>query len=228
METAATKSPVTAVEAEVHRIRGLLERNEFAAALAAAEELARTVPENRDVLYMVAVSQRYLQKIPEALATLARLETLYPAFSRLHQERGHCFVAMRDADRAIAAFLKAVNLNPALPGSWSTLQVLFRMTNQTENYEKAAGHVAKLKELPPDIVTATSMFSDGELAPAEAIVRAHLRNHGNDVEAMRLLAKIGVAHGVLDDPEVLLEAVLGGGPPHSTGGPALSLGGVGG
>jgi tetratricopeptide (TPR) repeat protein len=52
------------------------------------------------------------------------------------------------------------------------------------------------------------MFSDGELAPAEAIVRAHLRKHGNDVEAMRLLAKIGVAHGVLDDPEILLEAVL--------------------
>jgi tetratricopeptide (TPR) repeat protein len=208
METAATKSPVTAVEAEVHRIRGLLERNEFAAALAAAEELSRTVPENRDVVYMIAVSQRYLQKLPEALATLERLEALYPAFSRLHQERGHCFVAMRDADQAIAAFLKAVNLNPALPGSWSTLQVLFRMTHQTENYEKAAGHVAKLKELPPDIVTATSMFSDGELAPAEAIVRAHLRKHGNDVEAMRLLAKIGVAHGVLDDPEVLLEAVL--------------------
>jgi tetratricopeptide (TPR) repeat protein len=208
METAANKSPVTAVEAEVHRIRGLLERKEFAAALAAAEELSRTVPENRDVVYMIAVSLRYLQKLPEALATLDRLEALYPAFSRLHQERGHCFVAMRDADQAIAAFLKAVNLNPALPGSWSTLQVLFRMTNQTENYEKAAGHVAKLQELPPDIVTATSMFSDGELAPAEAIIRAYLRKHGNDVEAMRLLAKIGVAHGVLDDPEVLLEAVL--------------------
>jgi tetratricopeptide (TPR) repeat protein len=208
METAATKSPVTAVEAEVHRIRELLERSQFAAALAAAEELARTVPENRDVLYMIAVSQRYLQKLPEALAALDRLEALYPAFSRLHQERGHCFVAMRDADQAIAAFLKAVNLNPALPGSWSTLQVLFRMTNQTENYEKAAGHVAKLKELPPDIVTATSMFSDGELAPAEAIIRAYLRKHGNDVEAMRLLAQIGIEHGVLDDPEVLLEAVL--------------------
>src|SRR5271169_1372094 len=208
MEAAAIKSPVTAVEAEVHRIRELLERNQFAAALTAAEELARTVPENRDVLYMIAVSQRYLQKLPEALAALERLETLYPAFSRLHQERGHCFVAMRDADRAIMAFLKAVNLNPALPGSWSTLQVLFRMTNQTENHEKAAGHVARLQQLPPEVVTATSMFSDGELAPAEALIRAYLRKHGNDVEAMRLLAKIGVEHGVLDDPEVLLEAVL--------------------
>ncbi len=214
METAATQSPVTAVEAEVHRIRELLERNEFDAALAAAEELARTVPENRDVLYMIAVSQRYLQKLPEALATLERLEALYPAFSRLHQERGHCFVAMRDADRAIGSFLMAVNINPALPGSWSTLQVLFRMTQQTENYEKAAGHVARLQQLPPEVVTATSMFSDGELAPAEAIIRAFLRQHGNDVEAMRLLAKIGVEHGVLDDPELLLEAVLGLAPDY--------------
>src|SRR5271170_3904513 len=112
MEAVTTKSQATAVEAEVHRVRGLLERNQFGAALAAAEELAREVPENRDVLYMIAVSHRYLQKLPEALVALERLEALYPAFSRLHQERGHCFVAMRDADRAIASFLKAVNLNP--------------------------------------------------------------------------------------------------------------------
>jgi tetratricopeptide (TPR) repeat protein len=214
MEAAATQPPVTAVEAEVHRIRELLERNQFDAALAAAEELARTVPENRDVLYMIAVSQRYLRKLPEALAALERLEALYPAFSRLHQERGHCFVAMRDADRAIGSFLMAVNINPALPGSWSTLQVLFRMTQQTENYEKATGHVARLQQLPPEVVTATSMFSDGELAPAEAIIRAFLRKHGNEVEAMRLLAKIGVEHGVLDDPELLLEAVLGLAPDY--------------
>src|SRR3982074_2345234 len=104
---AAAITPVTSpVEAEVLRIRGLMEHNQFGAALSAAAELAVTVPENRDVLYMIAVSQRYLSRIPDALATLERLEGYHPGFSRLFQERGHCFIAMRDAAQAIEAFIR--------------------------------------------------------------------------------------------------------------------------
>src|ERR1700683_3205222 len=141
-QAAAPNPPVSAVEAEVLRIRELLERNQFGAALGAAEALSLTVPENRDVLYMIAVSLRYLKKIPEAFAALERLEKHHPGFSRLFQERGHCHVAMRDAPRAIDAFLTAVNINPALPASWRTLQSLYRMTGQAENADMAAAHVA--------------------------------------------------------------------------------------
>ncbi len=208
MQAAALTPDLPPVEAEVLRIRELMERKQFGDALGAAESLAVRVPENRDVLYMIAVSQRYLNRIPEALATLERLERHHPKFSRLFQERGHCHVALRDAPRAIDAFLAAVNINPALPASWRALQSLYRMTAQPENAETAAAHVATLAKLPPEIVTATAMFADGDLVPAEAIVRAYLLKHGNHVEAMRLLARIGLAHDVLDDADVLLEAVL--------------------
>src|ERR1700676_5060378 len=170
MPAAATTPATSPVEAEVLRIRAQLERQQFGAALGAAETLAVQVPENRDVLYMIAVSQRYLKRVPEALATLERLERHHPGFSRLYQERGHCFVALRDAPQAIEAFLRAVNINPALPASWRTLQTLYRMTGQTENAEMAAGHVAALAKLPPEVITATAMFSDGDLIPAEGIV----------------------------------------------------------
>ena len=208
MQAAALSAGVTSVEAEVLRIRELLERKQFGAALDAAESLGARVPENRDVLYMVAVSLRYLNRLPEALAALERLEQMHPRFSRLFQERGHCHVALRDAPRAIDAFLQAVSINPALPASWRTLQTLYGMTRQPENAATAAEHVATLAQLPPEIITATALFSDGELVPAEAIVRAYLLQHGNHVEAMRLLARIGLAHDVLDDADVLLEAVL--------------------
>jgi tetratricopeptide (TPR) repeat protein len=198
----------SSVEAEVLRIRELLERNQFAAALSAAEALATTVPENRDVLYMIAVSQRYLKRIPEALAALDNLEKFHPNFSRLFQERGHCYVALRDAARAIDAFLKAVNINTALPASWRTLQTLYRMMGQAESAETAGAHVATLAKLPPEVVTATALFADGELVQAEGLVRAYLLKHGNHVEAMRLLARIGLQQDVLDDAELLLEAVL--------------------
>jgi tetratricopeptide (TPR) repeat protein len=205
------KSPV---EAEVLRIRELIERGQFGAALRAAEALAVTVPENRDVLYMIGVSLRLSGKIHEALAALERLEKLHPNFSRLFQERGHCYVALRDAPSAIDAFLIAVNLNPALPASWRTLQALYRMSGQPENAAMAAEHVAKLAQLPHEIVTATAMFSDGELVPAEAIVRAYLLKHGDHIEGMRLLARIGLALDVLDDADTLLEAVLAAAPDY--------------
>jgi tetratricopeptide (TPR) repeat protein len=207
--SAALPTPHTSpVEAEVLRIRELLERKQYAAALGAAEALASGVPENRDVLYMIAVSQRYLNRIPDALATLEKLAGLHPGFSRLYQERGHCYVALRDAPRAIDAFLGAVHINPALPASWRTLHSLYRMTGQAENAEMAAGHVAALEKLPAEIVTATGLFSEGDFIPAEAIVRAYLLKHGDHVEAMRLLARIGLALDILDDADILLEAVL--------------------
>ena len=208
MQAANPSTPASPVEAEVLRIRALIEGKQFSAALGAAEVLGLTVPENRDVLYMKAVSLRFLNRIQEALTVLDRMQRLHPGFSRLYQERGNCFVALRDAPRAIDAFLNAVNLNPALPASWRTLQMLYRMTGQAENAEMAAGHVAALERLPVEIVTATALFSDGELVPAEAMTRAYLLKHGNHIEAMRLLARIGLAHDVLDDADILLEAVL--------------------
>ncbi len=58
------------------------------------------------------------------------------------------------------------------------------------------------------MVSATALFSDGESAAAEQLIRAFLLRHGHHVEAMRLLARIGIERDVLDDAQLLLEAVL--------------------
>jgi predicted Zn-dependent protease len=202
------------IELEVRRVRDLVTARRFAEALEAGQALASQVPENRDVLYLVAMARRYLNQIPEALATLDRLEALHPGFSRLYQERGHCYVFLRDAPRAIEAFLRGVNINPALPVSWSMLEGLYRLQGDAENAATAAAHVATLKRLPPEIVQATGFFSDGELAAAESLIRAFLLQHGDHVEAMRLLARIGIQREVFDDAELLLEGVLARAPDY--------------
>jgi tetratricopeptide (TPR) repeat protein len=200
--------PTSRVEAEVLRLRALLEKGQFAAALADAESLRQQVPENRDVWYVIAVSQRYLQRIPEALATLTRFEQLHPGYSRLFQERGHCRVARQEAELAIEAYLHAVNINPALPASWNALRILFKITGRRADADVAAEHVAKLASLPAEVVTATGLFSDGEIIPAEQLIRQFLLRHGDHVEGMRLLAKIGMKLDVYDDPELLLSRAL--------------------
>ncbi len=205
---AAASADETPIEREVRRIRDLARLGDHAQALAAAEALAAQVPENRDVLYAIAYSQRHLRQTAAAIATLDRLERSHPRFSRLHEERGLCHVALRDASRAIDALLRAVNLNPALPNSWAMLERLWRMSGDRTNADTAAAHVATLGRLAPEVVRATALFADQELGPAEDLVRARLLQKGDDVEAMRLLARIGIARQILDDAELLLEAVL--------------------
>jgi len=204
------------VEQYVERLRRLQKAGRHEEALADAQALLQDLPENRDLLLAVATSLRCLMRLPEALATLDRLEQAHPRFSRLHQERGLCFVALRDAPRAIEALLRAVNINPALPMSWRMLEGVYRLNGEPENAATAAAHVATLKALPAEVVTATSLFSDGDLVPAEHIVRAYLLKYGDHPEAMRLLAKIGIARDVLDDAETLLEAMLTLTPDHRT------------
>ena len=207
-DDAATLSPPTRIEREVRRVQELIEHSQFDAALRAGEALLSEVPENRDVLYMVAVSQRYLKRIPEALATLARLERLYPEYPRLFQEHGHCQVALRAAVPAIAAFERALTLNSALSGSWRSLSVLYRMIGREADAKSAEENVQRLASLPVAIATAFSMLADGEIDQAERLVRDYLLKHGDHVEGMRLLAQIGVRHDVLDDAELLLEGAL--------------------
>jgi tetratricopeptide (TPR) repeat protein len=201
-------SAPSSIEYEVGRICERSKAGRHSEALAAAEVLSAESPQNRDVLYLIAANQRCLNRIPEALATLQRLEQQHPRFSLLYQERGHCYMTMRDAPRAIDAFLRGVNINPALATSWIMLERLYRMTGQVENAAKAADQVSILKHLPPEVVRAGSLFSDGDLSAAEKILRAYLLAAGNHVEALRLLARIEHQRDALVDAERMLEAAL--------------------
>jgi tetratricopeptide (TPR) repeat protein len=205
-----TSQPVApaGVELEVHRIRALLKEQRFADAVSAAASLRKTFPENRDVLYLLAFGLRHARRTADALETLADMERYHPGVSRLYQERGHCYVALKDAPRAIEAYERAVRINPALPDTWSVLEGLYRMVGDDEQRLVAAAHAKKLKSTPPEVIAATGLFCEGDLTAAEKTIRAYLLRHGNQVEAMRLLARIGVAHDVLDDAEVLLAAAL--------------------
>ena len=197
-----------ATAAEISRIRGLLRQKQFAEALAAGESLLARVPDQRDALLYVSIALRNLGRVSDAMTVIDHAELQHPRFSRIHEERGHCHVVMRQAPQAIEAFVKAVDLNHALPASWTMLEGLYRMSRAPESSATAANQVATLRKIPPEVVTATGLFLDGELGAAEPMVRAYLLKHGDEVEAMRLLARIGIARKVFDDAELLLAALL--------------------
>jgi tetratricopeptide (TPR) repeat protein len=196
------------LEREISRLQQITQTGHYAAALVGVDKLLDRRPGDRDLLYLAATNLRCLNRIPDALELLRRLEQHHPRYSRLHQERGYCYVALRDAPRAIEAFQRGVSINQALPDSWRMLHALYRMTGDLHNAANAADHLTALQNLPPPIIQAGSLFSDGELTPAESIIRTYLREHGDHVEALRLLARIAIRRGVLAEAERLLESVV--------------------
>jgi len=198
----------TSIELDVRALRGLVSKGDYAKAFAGAERLRLTAPENRDVLYLVAVCHRYLGRVAQALETLGQLEKAHPQFGRLYQERGHCYQALADSASAINAYRGAVALNPTLLASWTALAQLCAAAGRTVEAQSAAREAATLARIPPAVRTASGLFCEGDVYGAESLVRRHLQAHPQDVEAMRLLAQIGMQLDVLDDAEFLLQSVL--------------------
>ena len=138
MDSTDPKSPASVPGSQAAQIRALLREKKFSETLVSGEALLASVPDHRDVLLFVAIAQRYLDRIPDALNTLAILERHHPDFSRLYEERGRCFVDMKQAPQAIEAFSKAVGINYALAGSWRMLDGLYRMTGQADSAAMAS------------------------------------------------------------------------------------------
>ena len=196
------------VALELNRIWELTGLRRPTEALAAVAALAVRLPEHRDLLYLQAVSLRILARVPAALAALGQLERLHPRSSLLYQERGQCYLVLRDGPKALDAFQQAVRINSALPVSWQMLQRLYQATGEAAHAAMAAQHLATLEQLPPEIIEANSLLTDGYLLPAESLIRAYLKKDGNNVGALRLLARIGLERGALEEAESLLASVL--------------------
>ncbi len=208
MDPASQPSTTIDLQTTLDTLRALLAQGKFAAVLEGLVEPRAMHPQSRDVLYLSAVAHRMLRQIPEALTDLQSLEAYHPTYSRTFQERGHCHIFLRNAEEAIKAFEKAVQLNPALPASWNSLQMLYRIVGRHDESSVAEQHAKKLEQLPPAVTTARSMVADGELAQAELLIRPYLAQYPNDVEALRILATIARDNEFTADAEAIYLRIL--------------------
>ena len=189
------------------RIRALIREQRHGEALEAATALSGATPADRDALYLVAVCQRLLRRLPEALASLVLLEREHPGFGLLQQERGYCLVNLGQGASAIEAFALAVELNPALLASWDMLERLHRRAGDNVHAAAAAKQAAALRSLPAEVIRAGNQYSGGDLA-AESALQPQLALASAGTDALRLLARIRWKQGELDASEGLFSAVI--------------------
>ncbi len=165
-------------------------------------------PENPEALYMSAVCRRYKSDYQPALELLAKLKAVAPEHGRAHQEEGHTYRDMGQGDDALLAYSRACQFNPALQASWrGQLEILLKKGLQ-QQAELVDAQLRRLQSMPQGLVAVTDLIAQGRLLKAEELCREFLRKVPHHVEAMRLLADIGIRLGVLDDAEFLLESAV--------------------
>ena len=216
MESAPPPVELPDLDTTLPVLRASLGRGRYTEVLQVADAYLGEHRGHRELLYLVAVSLRMLQRIPEALGTLATLQSFHPRYSRLFQERGHCHVFNRDAQQAIEAFEWAIRYNPALPASWQALERLYRIVGRAQDATNAANHVAKLASLPAEVVAARGMVADGDYEDAERTIRAFLAQRPDDVEGLRILSMLARQFEYNTDAEVLLDKLLAKAPNYNS------------
>ncbi|HVY80346.1 MAG TPA: sulfotransferase, partial [Steroidobacteraceae bacterium] len=111
-------------------------------------------------------------------------------------------------DRAIAALRRAVTLKPDMPAAWRALGDHLTAIGDTTGADEAYAHSIKYSTRDPRLMEAATHLCDGRLAPAEALLREHLKVYPTDVAAIRMLAEVAARLGRYGDAEALLTRAL--------------------
>ncbi|MEO0690753.1 MAG: sulfotransferase [Pseudomonadota bacterium] len=190
------------------RAQGELQAGRFDTGLALANEVLRDDPKDGEAHYIAAIACRYLKRFDKAAEHLAALHTAMPEYGRAWQEQGHLAAAQGDSAGALAAYARATRFNPALEASWREQARLHREAGRAGEAQAAEAQRQRLAGLPRELVAVQNHLAEGRLLRAEEICRHFLRQDPRNVEGMRLLAKIGIEFGVLEEAEFLLESAV--------------------
>src|SRR5215469_1901801 len=200
-------APVGSVEvALAHALELLNSRPELA--LEQAHEILSSVPGHPIATLVVGMAQRLLGDIPAAVATLEPLARTQPTAGAVHYEYGLVLAAAGRGEDAVKALRRAVELNPAMPGAWRALADHLSAIGDAAGADAAYARHIKAATRDPRLLRPAAALVENDIPTAEALLRAHLRQHPTDVAALRMLAEVAARIGRYPDAEHLLERCL--------------------
>jgi len=198
-----TPAPMGSVDAALSHALALLGQQP-AAALEQAGEILKAVPGHPMAQLIAGSAQRQLGNTDAALAMLGELADRQPKAAAVHYELG---VAQADAgrgDAALASLRHAAALNPQLPGVWRELAGHLSAAGDSRSAGQAWAQHLAMSSRDPRLMQAGAALCANEIPQAEALLRAHLREHPSDVAALRMLAEVAARIGRYGDAETLL------------------------
>jgi len=173
-----------------------------------ASEILKSVPGHPLAQLLLGVARRHGGDLPAALAALEPLAHAQPGWFAAHYELGLTFGAARRGDEAVAALRRALELKPDLGDAWRALADHLGALGDPEGADAAYAQHLKFASHDPRLLEAGAALVENRIAQAEALLRAHLKQHPTDVAAIRMLAEVAARLGRFGDSEVLLARCL--------------------
>jgi tetratricopeptide (TPR) repeat protein len=202
---------------KIDDIKRALQSGDINHAISLSQQALNTqenIQEKNEVLYILAVAQRTKGLIGEATKTVETLIAADPNHTRAHQENGYLLLNIGNKPRAAKAFARATRLNPALLSSWQKLAPLYHDLNHLEGQKFATQKIAYLMRLPAEIRGAQDLMYEGRLGLADTVCRRFLQKHKHNVDAMLLLAEVGIKLKLYHEAEFVLESCVEIHPTH--------------
>ena len=116
--------------------------------------------------------------------------------------------AAGDVDGSIDALTRAVSQRTDLAEAWLALADQLRLRGDAQSADRAYARYIKAATRDPRLQGAATALCDNRIPEAEALLRAHLAQHPNDVAAMRMLAEVAARLLRYSDAQRLLERCL--------------------
>jgi predicted Zn-dependent protease len=190
--------------AEVQR---LLDSDPRLAAQQAAGILEQE-PEHPVATLLLGIARRFAGDATGSIEVLAPLVRSRPDWAIAQCELGRAQGAAGKRAAAVAALRRAIELQPALPGAWSSLASELRGMGDEAGAEAVCVERIRLAAQDPRLVQAQAAMRGGRFLAAEGLLRQQLGEDPTDVVAIRMLAEAALQLGQASDAGSLLERCL--------------------
>jgi tetratricopeptide (TPR) repeat protein len=173
-----------------------------------ATEILKVFPGAEPARRILASACRMQGRPQESLAILEPLAARNTGSPNFQYEWGRTLGSLGRTREAIGALKSAVRLDPKNAAAWRALGDQLTLDGDEAGGRDAHERHFALTARTPELVEAAELMRDGKIGQAERIAREYLRAHPADVNAIRLLADIGMKLSRYDDARNLLARCL--------------------
>jgi tetratricopeptide (TPR) repeat protein len=196
----------TVEQALAHAARMLESHPDITAEQAA--EVLKVVPGHPVATLLLGAGRRAMGDAAGALPLVEPLVKAHPQWPTPHYELGLVLGALGRGEAAIEELRQAVALKADMPAAWRALGDHLTAIGDTDGADAAYAQNIKYSTRDPRLMEAGAHLCEGRIAPAEALLREHLKQHPTDVAAIRMLAEVAARLGRYGDAENLLTRCL--------------------
>ena len=179
-----------------------LRAGEHATAASLCEDALRLYPDDANTMCLAAKAYLALRQFERSERLVTEAVRRFPEFAVAHDVCGDLMLATGRAKRAVAAYAKALRLDPARPATLAKIDRAREIASAAHDDGKTPSAQMPFAD---EIREAEALERAGDANKAEDTYRAILKRDPDHVEAARLLAGIASLHKRFREAEVLLQ-----------------------